>query len=82
MVDFDLLDTSAGREIYELGGVDAARAMIIEGLMERFGDVSAEIIDTVVSIENGALLRKLHKQTYRCGSMDEFAETMASLISP
>ncbi len=36
MLNFDLLDTVAGQQIYEEGVLEEARDMVIEALTERF----------------------------------------------
>ncbi len=40
MLNFDLMDTVAGQQIYEEGMLKSAREMVIEALTERFIIVS------------------------------------------
>jgi hypothetical protein len=54
MLDFDILDTVAGRQVYDEGlekgiekGLDNMQEMLALNLRSRFGDASSDMINTV-----------------------------------
>ncbi len=85
MMNFDLLDTRAGKDIYEegmqegiqVGGVDTARFMVIGALEERFQIVPVNIIDKVKAIGRKEILESLFKQALRCSDIDGFNAVLA-----
>ncbi len=84
MMNFDLMDTRAGKDIYEEGMQDGeiknARGVIIEALEERFQIVPVDIIDKVKTISREEILDSLHKQAVRCRDMAGFNEVLARAI--
>ena len=80
MLDFDLMETVAGRQVYEegleKGLLEEARDMVIEALGERFGIVPGEIIDTVRSIGRREVLKDLHRVAIRSQHIEEFKEML------
>ncbi len=85
MMNFDLLDTRAGKDIYEegmqegiqVGAINMARSVVIGVLEERFQIVPVNIIDKVKTIGREELLESLFKQALRCSDMDGFTEVLA-----
>ncbi len=80
MMDFDLLDTQAGRDIYEMGALDSARANVIVVLEVRFEIVPADIIEKVNKIKRKKLLRALQRKAIRCKDWDGFNETLSKAL--
>ncbi len=88
MMNFDLMDTRAGKDIYEEGWHDGrqegaigdARIMVIEALEERFQIVPAKIIDKVNAIGRREILKGLHRQAIRCSDMDGFNSVLAKAM--
>jgi hypothetical protein len=85
MLEFDLMDTVAGRQVYEeglekgleKGLLEEARDMVIEALGERFSIVPGEVIDTVRSIGRREVLKDLHRLAIRSRHIEEFKEMLA-----
>ncbi len=92
MLNFDLMDTVAGRQIFEEGlekgeikgekndlekGIIAeAREMVIEALSERFVAVPDKVIQIVNFIERRDILKELHRLAIRSQSMEEFQNAL------
>ncbi len=86
MLDFDLRDTVAGQQIYDeamqVGILKDARDMVIEALMERFVSVSPEIRESVYSVGDHEILKKLLKYAIRSPHMEDFGKILAKVLSP
>ncbi len=88
MMNFDLMDTRAGQDIYEegmqdgmqVGEINMARNNVIGALEERFQIVPVNIIDIVKTIGRREILESLHKQAIRCVDMAGFNEVLARAI--
>ncbi len=88
MMNFDLLDTRAGQDIYEegmqegiqMGALESARASLIVTLEERFQIVPATIIDKINSIDREEILGSLFRQAMRCSDMDGFNEVLSKAM--
>ena len=88
MLNFDLMDTVAGKEIYEEGiekGIEKgllqeAREMVIEALEERFGIVSGEIMERVHSIERREVMKELLRHAIRSERVEDFKEMLAKAV--
>ncbi len=88
MMNFDLMDTRAGKDIYEegmqdgiqVGAVDTARTMVIGALEERFQIVPVNIIDKVKSISRKEILDSLFKQALRCVDLAGFNAVLAKAM--
>ncbi len=81
MMNFDLMDTRAGKDIYKEGrqdgAVDMVRSNVIEALEERFQIVPANIIDKINAIGRREILKGLLRQAIRCGDLEGFNEVLA-----
>ena len=80
MLNFDLMDTVAGKEIYEEGLLKDAREMVIEVLEERFGIVSGEIMESVRSIGRREVLKELLRRAIRSERVEDFKEMFAKAV--
>ncbi len=92
MLNFDLMDTVAGRQVYEMGVEDGentghqqgwlenARAYVLEVLDERFEIVPDEIIDQVRAINRRGVLKQLLRQAIRCPDIDSFDEILSKTV--
>ncbi|MCP4692291.1 MAG: hypothetical protein GY859_29875 [Desulfobacterales bacterium] len=84
MMNFDLMDTRAGQDIYEegiqVGAINKARSVVIGVLEERFQIVPVDIIDKVKTIGREEILDSLYKQAVRCRDMAGFNEVLARAI--
>ncbi|MCP4351911.1 MAG: DUF2887 domain-containing protein [Desulfobacterales bacterium] len=81
MLNFDLMDTVAGQQIYEEGALNYAREMVIEVLTERFIIVPAEIKESVYSAGDRDILKALFRYAMRSSDIEEFKKVF-SKISP
>jgi hypothetical protein len=81
MLNFDLMDTVAGQQLYEMGErngeLNNIRKVIIEVLEERFGIVPGKMIDEVRAIPRCELLDSLFRQAIRCSDMSSFKEMLS-----
>jgi predicted transposase YdaD len=82
MLNFDLMDTVAGRQVYEMGLIEDAREMVLDLLDERFGRVSNKLIQQIRSISQRGQLRQLHRQVIRCDDIGGFEETLSKVLPP
>jgi hypothetical protein len=81
MLNFDLMDTVAGQQLYEMGErngeLNTTRKAVIEVLEERFGIVPSKMIDEVRAIARYELLDSLFRQAIRCADMNSFQEMLS-----
>ncbi len=77
MLNFDLMDTVAGQQLYEMGELNNARKVVVEVLEERFGIVPSKMIDEIRAIPRYELLNSLFKQAIRCSDMSSFKEMLS-----
>lgn len=81
MMNFDLLDTRAGKDIYEegmqVGEIKNARNAVIRALEERFQIVPTSIVDKVKAIGRKEILDSLFRQAMRCSDIEGFDEVLA-----
>ena len=82
MLNFDLMDTVAGRQVYEMGLIEDAREMVLDLLDERFGRVSNKLIQQIRSISQRGQLKQLHRQVIRCDDIGGFEETLSNVLPP
>ena len=82
MLNFDLMDTVAGRQVYEMGSIQNAREMVLELLDERFGRVSNKLTQQIRSISQQGLLGQLLRQVIRCDDIGGFEETLSKVLPP
>ena len=80
MLHFDLMDTVAGQQVYDMGHqnglLEEAREMIIEVLEERFGIVPNDMIKQIDTITIRANLKQLLRQAVRCSNLEGFKEML------
>jgi len=88
MLNFDLMNTLAGRQVYDMGLqkglqklINTEQEMIIEALKERFGAVSTEVSDRIHALEQQEELKELFRQALRCPDLNSFKETLCTLDS-
>ncbi len=80
MLNFDLMDTVAGRQIHEMGLIEEAREMVLEVLDVRFGIVPTEIIEQIRTISKRDWLKSLHRQAVLCSNMNSFKEILSKAL--
>jgi len=83
MLNFDLMDTLAGRQVYDMGHdkgvqklINAEQKMIIEALKEQFGAVSTEVSDRIHALDQQEELKELFRQALRCPDLNSFKEML------
>jgi hypothetical protein len=85
MLNFDLMDTVAGKQLYDMGHqkgiIEDAQEMVIEALVERFDFLPNEIVNQISTIEQPVMLKKLLRQAIRCQDIENFKETLAKAIN-
>ncbi len=82
MLNFDLMDTVAGRQVYEMGLIKDAREMVLELIDERFGKVSNKLTQQIDSISQRVLLRQLLRQAARCPDIAGFQKALSKVLPP
>jgi len=80
MLNFDLMDTVAGRQVHEMGLIEDAREMLIEALDVRFGIVPTEIIEQIRAISKRDWLKSLLRQAILCSTIDSFKEILSKAL--
>ncbi|EDN68053.1 conserved hypothetical protein [Beggiatoa sp. PS] len=58
MLNFDLMDTVAGRQVHEMGLIEDAREMVLEALDVRFGIIPTDIIEQIRNISKREWLKR------------------------
>jgi len=81
MWKFDLMDTVAGRQLYDMGqrkgSINNARDMLLDALDARFGLVPHKMIDQINVIDQPDELKSLFKQAMRCPDIQSFKEQLS-----
>ncbi|OQY57114.1 MAG: hypothetical protein DRR08_01315 [Candidatus Parabeggiatoa sp. nov. 2] len=80
MLNFDLMDTVAGRQVYEMGLIQEAREMVLELLEERFGIVPNDIMEQIHAISIRKHLKALLRQAIRSPDIDSFQEMLSKAV--
>ncbi len=80
MLNIDISDTVAGREIFEEASLKTARDLVLDVLNDRFKNVPGDIIDRVKSIGSREILRSLLLQLIRIKEMDDFKQILVKTI--
>jgi len=80
MLNFDLMDTLAGRQVYEMGKINDAREMVVEVLDERFGVVPFELIEQVRGVNGRDVLKRLIRQAIQCQNLEIFKEKLSKTL--
>jgi predicted transposase YdaD len=93
MLNFDLMDTVAGKQLYQMGlqkGVvrgekrgekkgekKALRDTILEVLNARFGVIPQKMVVQICAINQLKVLKSLHGNALRCSDIDSFQERLS-----
>jgi len=88
MLKFDLMDTVAGRQLYEMGqqkGLQKGlqkelmnvRDMLLDALEARFGLIPHKMIDKIRTIDQSEMLNSLFKQAMRCPDLQSFKKQLS-----
>jgi predicted transposase YdaD len=82
MLKFDLMDTVAGRQLYDMGqqkgAINKARDMLINVLEVRFGLVPHKMIDQIRVIDQLEMLNSLHGEAIQSPNIGSFKERLLS----
>jgi len=62
------------------GGMETAREMVLETLIQRFSIVSAQISEQIRKIQNQDILKQLHRQAVICKDLHKFESVLKQLI--
>ena len=85
MLNFDLMDTVAGQQIFEegvsKGSLRTARENIIEALSERFVAIPAGIRDGVCSVEQHDMLKQLFRHAIRSSRIEDFETVLSKVLA-
>jgi hypothetical protein len=80
MLYFDLLETTAGQDMFKMGlqkgVIQDAQEMVLDNLKARFGRLPRTVITQVRQIDQHRLLKKLHQDVWRCSTLDQFKEEL------
>lgn len=90
MLDFDILDTVAGRQVYDEGlekgmekgreeGLINMRDMLALNLKNRFGNVSSEIMNSLHAIKDFDYLKELFSASFSYDNVDLFKKRLATV---
>jgi hypothetical protein len=88
MLNFDLMDSVAGRQLFEMGHKDglneglqkelvSVRDMVVDVLVARFGLVSSEIVEKIRIINQPEQLKSLHGEATRCPNIGIFKDRLS-----
>ena len=89
MLNFDLMDSVAGQQVYDMGhqkGVqkgllETLQEDVLEALDERFGIVPGDMIEQIRAISLREHLKQLLRQAIRCPDMESFKEMLSKALS-
>ncbi len=83
MLNFDLLDTVAGQQIFEEGAqaerLRLSREVVLEALTECFVAVPDHIRDTVHSVRQNEVLKELLRYAIRTPDIRDFEKTLLKI---
>ncbi len=81
MLKFDLMDTVAGRQLYDMGqqkgSINNAQDMLLDALDVRFGLVPHKMVDQIHTINQVDVLKSLFKEAIRCPNIGYFKERLS-----
>jgi len=84
MLNFDLMDSVAGRQVYDMGVqkglIETAQEDVLEVLEERFGIVPIDIMEQIHALFQRKHLKQLLKQGIRCPDIDSFREMLSKVV--
>jgi len=75
MLNFDLMDTVAGKQLFDMGQqkvIEAFREAVVEVLNTRFEIISNDRLDKIRAISQVDNLKKLHSDALRCPDLESF----------
>jgi len=85
MLDFDILDTVAGKQVYDEGiekgreeGLRNMKEMLALNIKIRFGDVSADFINAINAIKDFDYLKTLFSESFLYDNFDLFKKNLAT----
>jgi hypothetical protein len=82
MLNFDLMDTVAGKQLYDMGRqkerVNTLQETVLDALDARFGLVPHKMIDQINVIDQPDELISLHREAIRCPNIGSFKERLLS----
>ena len=81
MLNFDLMDTVAGRQIYDEGAVEAAREMLTVFLRERFGVLPEEVTRGIYALGHRDVFTRLMAHAANCQTIGDFREMLAKMTA-
>lgn len=85
MLNFDLMDSVAGQQVYEMGHqkglLETLQEDVLEVLDERFGIVPSDIVQQVRTISLREHLKQLLRQAIRCSDIESFKEMLSKALS-
>ncbi len=89
MLNFDLMDTVAGQQVYDMGlqkgiqrVIETAQEDVLEVLAERFGIIPIDIMEQIRALSLREHLKQLLKQAIRSPDIDRFQEILSKAVSP
>ncbi len=84
MLNFDLMDTVAGKQLYNMGlqkgdikAEKALRDTLFEVLKVRFGTIPRKMVTQIRAINQLKVLKNLHGNALRCPDIDNFQEKLS-----
>jgi len=84
MLNFDLMDTVAGKQLYKMGlqkgdikAEKALRNTIFEVLKARFGPIPRKMVTRIRAIKQLKVLKSLNIQASLCPDIDSFQERLS-----
>ncbi|HAI69571.1 MAG TPA: hypothetical protein DCM38_09075 [Gammaproteobacteria bacterium] len=81
MLNFDLMDTVAGKQVYDMGlqkgVINEAQEMVLKAIDARFGMVPNEVVETIHGILQQDVLENLHRQAILSPDRGSFKEILS-----
>jgi hypothetical protein len=85
MLNFDLMDTVAGRQIYdegiEKGHIDNTREMLTDILRKRFRIVPEDVTRIIYAFEKRDILKEMVMHAVSCRSIEDFKKMLAKMTA-
>jgi predicted transposase YdaD len=93
MLNFDLMDSVAGRQVYEMGYqkgeqkghqagmLEEAREMLLEALEVRFASVPKTVNKQIHTISQRERLKALFREAMQCQNLRHFKKILSESIS-
>ncbi len=76
MLNIDIFDTVAGKQIFEQGLLEEARDNVVEALEVRFQKVPGDIIASVKAIDRREILKSLHRHAILSEKIEDFTQML------